>query len=48
MAAMRFAFPAVACGGVGTAASPVLLESGTHANVIVDFWGAPGKELPHL
>src|SRR6516165_1496323 len=28
------------------AASPALLESGTHANVIVDFWGAPGKELP--
>src|SRR6516164_3020675 len=36
-----FSPSAVACAGVATAASPVLLESGTHANVIVDFWGAP-------
>jgi hypothetical protein len=43
MAAMRFAL--VARTGVATAASPVLLGFGTHSNVIVDFWGAPGKEM---
>ena len=43
MAAMRFGL--VAGTGVATAASPVLLGSGTHSNVIVDLWGAPGKEL---
>src|SRR5689334_14220930 len=43
MAAKRFAL--VAGTGVATAASPVLLGSGTHSNVIVDLWGAPGKEL---
>src|ERR1700751_4236612 len=45
MAAMRFVLVAWT-GGVAAATSPVLLGSETHANVTVDFWGAPGKELP--